>query len=323
LLERAIAMAAAHDARVPARANPGAWLGVLLGELAQAGRDKLTFIISPQIASFGDWIEQLIAESTGKEGKGILPVVGEPPGRPDVYGADRLFVYLRLEGDATYDDAVQTLQGAGQPVLRLDLGDRYDLGGQFFLWEMATAVASWRLGVNPFDQPDVEAAKKLARRMVAAYQEQGALPAGQLAPLSVAALHEFLAGAQPGAYIALHAYLQPTPETEAALQALRLHLRDRYRLAVTLGYGPRFLHSTGQLHKGDAGRGRFVQLTADDPQDVPIPDQAGATESSITFGVLKMAQALGDRQALHEAGRRVIHFHLGTDVLGGLKQLMD
>jgi transaldolase/glucose-6-phosphate isomerase len=323
LLERAITMAAAHDARVPVRANPGAWLGVLLGELAGAGRDKLTFVVSPAIASFGDWVEQLIAESTGKEGKGILPVVGEPPGPPDVHGADRLFVTLRLEGDTTYAAAVQALQQAGQPVLRLELGDIYDLGGQFFLWEMATAVASWRLGVNPFDQPDVEAAKKLARHMVAAYQEQGALLAGQPALLSAAALHQFLAGAQPGAYIALHAYLQPTPETEAALQALRLHLRDRYGLAVTLGYGPRFLHSTGQLHKGDAGHGLFVQLTADAAQDVPIPDQAGAPGSSISFGVLKMAQALGDGQALREAGRRVIHFHLGSDVLGGLRRLMD
>jgi glucose-6-phosphate isomerase len=323
LLERAITTAATHATGVPARANPGAWLGVLLGELAGAGRDKLTFIVSPAVASFGDWVEQLIAESTGKEGKGILPVVGEPPGPAEVYGADRLFVHVRLAGDATYDAAVQALQEAGQPVLRLDLGDLYDLGSQFFLWEMATAVASWRLGVNPFDQPDVEAAKKLARRMVAAYQEQGTLPASQPAPLSAAALHQFLAGAQPGAYIALHAYLQPTPETEAALQALRLHLRDLYHLAVTLGYGPRFLHSTGQLHKGDAGRGLFVQLTADAAQDAPIPDQAGAPDSSISFGVLKMAQALGDGQALREAGRRVIHFHLGTDILGGLKQLMS
>ena len=303
--------------------NNGAWLGAILGELTKAGRDKVTIIASPAtaITSFGDWVEQLIAESTGKEGRGILPVVGEPLGSPDVYGDDRLFVHLRLNDDETHDAAVQALEEAGHPVVRLRLGDRYDLGGQFFLWEMATAVAGHRLGINPFDQPNVEAAKMLVRNMVAEYTETGALPRGETTPLTAEALNEFLAQAQPGDYITLQAYVQPTAETDAALLALRAWLRDRYRLATTVGYGPRFLHSTGQLHKGDAGHGLFIQFTADDPRDAPIPDQAGSPDSTMTFGVLKMAQALGDRQALLDAGRRVIRFHLEDDVVGGLKRL--
>jgi transaldolase/glucose-6-phosphate isomerase len=303
--------------------NDGAWLGAIVGELAKAGRDKVTFITSPAIASFGDWVEQLIAESTGKEGVGIVPVVGEAVGSPAVYGDDRLFVYLQLEGDGTFDAAVQALEDAGQPVVRLRLRDLYDLGGQFFLWEMATAVAGYRLGINPFDQPNVEAAKVLARKMVAAYGETGRLPEDVPAPLTAEALNKFLAQAGAGDYVALQAYIQPTPETDAALLALRIRLRDRLRLATTLGYGPRFLHSTGQLHKGDAGNGLFIQFTSDAGQDVAIPDEAGRPESTMTFGVLEMAQALGDKQALLDAGRRVIRFHLGTDVVGGLKELTE
>ncbi len=334
LLDRALAATSGYESCVASGDNPGARLGAILGELAKAGRDKVTFAVSPAIASFGDWVEQLIAESTGKEGKGILPVVGEPLGPPQVYGNDRLFVHLRLDGDAaslTHDAAVATLERAGHPVVRLNLHDRYDLGGQFFLWEMATAVAAHRLGINPFDQPDVEAAKVLARKMVAEYAEKGVLPPGESSPLTAEALNGFLAQAQPGdpatgsgrSYIALQAYLQPTAETDAALAALRLRLRDCYRLATTVGYGPRFLHSTGQLHKGDAGRGLFVQFTADDPRDAPIPDEAGSPDSTMTFGVLKAAQALGDRRALLDAGRRVISFHLGNDVVGGLKRLTE
>jgi transaldolase/glucose-6-phosphate isomerase len=329
LLGRAQAASSGCESCVAARDNSGAWLGAILGELAKAGRDKVTFAISPAIASFGDWVEQLIAESTGKEGRGILPVVGEPLGPPEVYGDDRLFVHLKLDGDDTHDAALAILEAAGHPVVRLNLHDRYDLGGQFFLWEMATVVAGQRLGINPFDQPNVEAAKVLARRMVAEYKEKGALPSGESAPLTREALIAFLAQAQPGdpstgsgrSYIALQAYVQPTDETTVALQALRTRLRDRFRLATTVGYGPRFLHSTGQLHKGDAGRGLFVQFTADDPRDAPIPDEAGSPNSSITFGVLKAAQALGDQQALLDTGRRVIRFHLGKDVIGGLHRL--
>jgi transaldolase/glucose-6-phosphate isomerase len=303
--------------------NNGAWLGAVLGELAKAGRDKATFITSPQLASFGDWVEQLIAESTGKNGTGILPVVGEPVGMPDVYGDDRLFVYLRLDGDETHDEAVQALQDAGQPVVRLHLRDLYDLGEQFFLWEMATAVAGYRLGINPFDQPNVEAAKLLARKAVAAYRETGEMPEDEPTPLTAEALTAFLAQAQPGDYVALQAFVQPTSETDAALLALRTRIRDTRRLATTVGYGPRFLHSTGQLHKGDRGNGLFIQFTFDPRRDVAIPDEAGQPQSSMSFGLLKMAQVLGDKQALSDNERRVIRFHLGSDVVGSLRKLAE
>ena len=315
----------------------GASLGTVLGEMARAGRDKVTFIISSRIASFGDWLEQLLAESTGKEGKGILPVVGEPLGNLDVYGDDRLFVFLCMDGDDVDNDRLAALEKAGHPVVRIYLHDCYDLGGQCFLWEMATAVASHLLCINPFDQPDVEATKVLTRKMIAEYREKGKLPApvptltgngidvyGNVqAESPAAALTAFLRLARPNAYIALQAYVQPTPGIDVALFLLRTRLRDQFRLATTVGYGPRFLHSTGQLHKGDSGRGLFIQLTADDPQDVSIPDELGRPDSSLTFGVLKAAQALGDQQALINTGRHVIRFHLGTDVVAGLKVLME
>jgi transaldolase/glucose-6-phosphate isomerase len=329
LLEQALTMACNCDScNCPVDGdNTGAWLGAILGELARAGRDKVTFVTSSLLGNFGDWVEQLIAESTGKEGKGILPVVGEPLGPPSVYDDDRLFVYLRLDGDDAsikeYDAAIQALEDAGHPVVRLRLRDLYDLGEQFFLWEMATAVAGYRLGINPFDQPNVEAAKVLGRQAVAAYGETGALPDDEPAPLTATALAGFLAQAQAGDYVALQAYVQPTAEVDAALLAVRTLLRDRLRVATTVGYGPRFLHSTGQLHKGDGGTGLFIQLTADDLDDVPIPDEAGAPDSAMSFGVLKMAQVLGDKQALLDAGRRVIRFHLGDDVVGGLKLLAE
>ncbi len=315
--------------------NNGGRLGAALGELAKAGRDKVTLITSPAIASFGDWVEQLIAESTGKEGTGILPVVGEALGRPEVYGSDRFFVYLQLDGDETLEGKVKALENAGHPVAHLRLDDLLDLGGQFFLWEMATAVAGFRIGVNPFDQPNVDAAKVKAREMVAAYQRDGKLP--ELTPSLESdgiavfgdvdaktpseALTSFLERGTPGAYISLQAYLQPTAATDAALRELRTRLRDRSRLATTTGYGPRFLHSTGQLHKGDAGKGLFVQITSDPSEDAAIPNAAGSEDSSISFGVLKMAQSLGDRQALLDAGRQVVRFHLGTDIVGGLEEL--
>lgn len=318
--------------------NPAARLGLALGECALAGRDKLTLILSPAICSFGDWVEQLIAESSGKEGRGILPVVGEVVGPPEEYGDDRCFVYLRLAGDNTHEAGVLALEYAGHPVLRLTLREVTDLGAQFFLWEMATAIAAHVLGVNPFDQPNVEASKQQARRFVEIYRKQGALP--QLAPLfeeegivvygEVAATslrlawEAFLAQATPGAYLALQAYLPPTPENDASLLALRQRLRQKTRLAVTSGYGPRYLHSTGQLHKGDAGRGLFVQLTADPLQDAVIPAEEGEMGAQpLTFGLLEAAQALGDRQALLEAGRRVLRFHLGREPLVGLARLLQ
>jgi glucose-6-phosphate isomerase len=315
----------------------GLYLGAAMGELARVGRDKLTFVFSPQIAGFGDWLEQLIAESTGKEGKGILPVVGEPLGPSAVYGDDRIFVDIHLAGDKVQDEKITHLGKAGHPIIKISLPDVYDLGGQIFLWEMATAVAGHILGSNPFDQPDVEAAKILARKMIVQYREKGFLPEeapalrregidvyGDCPAHSPGdALNIFLGSALPNGYIALQAYLQPTAETDAALLHLRNGLRGQYHLATTAGYGPRYLHSTGQLHKGDGGRGVFIQLTADDPRDVPIPDEMGQGGSSVTFGVLKAVQALGDRQALLHVGRPVIRFHLGGDVAGGLKVLTE
>jgi transaldolase/glucose-6-phosphate isomerase len=337
LLDRARAMArlCKPSNSMKEAENPGALLGACMGALAQVGRDKVTFIISAQVASFGDWLEQLIAESTGKEGKGILPVIGEDIGAPEEYGEDRLFVQLSLEGDTTSDATLAALEQAGHPIVRILLGDPYDLGGQLFLWEMAVAVASHRLGINPFDQPDVEAAKDLARQAVDEYKKKGTLPMetpnltkggievyGKVTAAQPAeALMAFVAQAKPGSYVALQAFLEPTSEIETALQALRMGLSRRLRLATTIGYGPRFLHSTGQLHKGDAGKGLFIQFTADDARDTSIPDEAGSAASSITFGILKAAQALGDRRALTKAGRRVIRLHLGKDAVKGLQIL--
>ncbi|MBN1565373.1 MAG: hypothetical protein JXA10_16120, partial [Anaerolineae bacterium] len=337
LLDRAMAMAETCSADHPTAQNPGAILGAVMGELAQQGRDKITLITSPTLTSFGDWVEQLIAESTGKEGKGILPVVGEPVGSPGDYGPDRLFAYLQLAGDITHDAAVAALEAAGYPVVRVPLADRYDLGAQYFLWELATAVASVHLEINPFDQPNVESAKVQARKMVTEYHEKGKLPTltpalesdgiavyGDVEADSVgAALRAFIDQGESRAYIAVMAYIQPTTETDAALLELCTHLRAATHFAVTTGYGPRFLHSTGQLHKGDGGNGLFIQITADAPQDVAIPDKPGESASAMSFDVLKLAQALGDRQALIEANRRVIRFHLGSDTVGGLKTLIQ
>jgi hypothetical protein len=321
------ALGAASDCEIDGRAactdNPGALLGVVLSTLAQAGRDKLTLIASREVSSFGNWVEQLIAESTGKNGTGILPVVGEPLGAPDVYGADRLFVHLRLDGDESQDQALLDLEEAGHPVVRLHLRDLDDLGRQFFEWEMATAIAGHGLKINPFDQPNVESAKKLARTMIQAYQDTGKLPDREPAPLTAQALHAFLEQAAPTDYVALQAFVQPTTEMSAALLALRTKLRDTYHLATTVGYGPRFLHSTGQLHKGDTGNGLFVQFTSAHHLDLPIPDRAGEAESSISFGVLVDAQALGDAQALLDAQRRLIHFDLGTDPPRAVRRLSE
>lgn len=334
LLDRAAAAAAEEFAGTGERMH-GAVLGALLGEFAARGRDKLTFVFSPPLAAFGDWVEQLLAESTGKEGKGILPVVGEEIGPPSVYGGDRLFCSIRIDGDAAGEEQLKALAEAGHPVMDIRLADPFDLGGQCFLWEMATAVAGWRLAINPFDQPDVEAAKVLARKMIAEYRETGSMPpetpsleGSGLSVYGVVAaekpedaLTAFLAQAKPGAYAALQAYLTPSPGTDEALKRLRMRIRNRFPLVATVGYGPRFLHSTGQLHKGDAGCGLFIQLTADDPRDAPIPDELGRPESALTFGVLKQAQVFGDRQALINAGRSAIRIHLHRDPTDGISRL--
>jgi transaldolase/glucose-6-phosphate isomerase len=339
LLERAMTMAANCDAaNCPVTGdNRGARLGAYLGRLAQLGRDKLTLITSPSVQHFGDWVEQLVAESTGKEGKGILPVLREAPGKPEVYGPDRLFVGLEMAGEPLRAMFIRSMKEAGHPVEIFRLHDPYDLGGQFFLWMMATAVAGRFLGINPFDQPDVEAAKAGAREAVEAYRTSGKLPE-EIPALSfggiavygsvkgkdtVSALEGFLEETASGGYIAVMAYVNPTDETDILLQVFRTRLRDRYRVPVTVGYGPRFLHSTGQLHKGDSGRGFFIQITADDMEDVPIPDAPGMAASSMTFGILKAAQAMGDRQALLNRGRRVLRLHLGPDIVGRLALLSE
>ncbi|MBS3783762.1 MAG: glucose-6-phosphate isomerase, partial [Anaerolineae bacterium] len=330
LLDNALTIASGCESCVVVGENLGARLGAVLGELTKAGCDKVTFVISASFASFGAWVEQLIAESMGKAGTGILPVAGEPLGAPGVYSDDRFFVHLRLEGDETYDAQLAELERAGHPVVRFNLRDLYDMGQQMFLWEMAVAVAGHRLQIHPFNQPNVEAAKVQAHSMVERYREHGELPSGESSPTRPELLHDFLAEAPSGGspsphsdrgYVALQAYVQPTIRTEAALLALRTQLRDRYQLATTVGYGPSFLHSIGQLYKGDAGNGLFIQLTADSARDADIPDAAGSDESSITFGILEEAQALGDRRAMEDAGRRVIRFHLGEDVIEGLDQL--
>lgn len=346
LLERACAMVKTcqREALSPEGENTGAWLGAIMGELALHGRDKVTLFISSPLSSFGAWAEQLIAESTGKEGRGILPVAHEEPGPADVYAQDRVFVYLRLAGDATHDAGVRALAAAGHPVVQIEVQDLYDIAGEFFRWEMATIIAGQRLGINPFDQPNVESAKVLARRMVAAFQEKGRLPRltpaveeNGMAAFSEAparslqeALQSFLAQAQreegpakPRSYVALQAYITPTAEVDAALKTLAHKIRDRHRLATTIGYGPRFLHSTGQLHKGDAGNGLFMQFTADIGEDAAIPDKAGEEASRMTFGTLLAAQALGDRQALLDNQRKVIRFDLGAVAAAGLSRLAE
>lgn len=322
LLARAGEMARRCGAKAPTVGNPAFRLGAVLGEMARSGRDKLTFILAPALKSFGCWAEQLVAESTGKEGRGILPVDGEPLSGPGSYGRDRLFVYLRLPGDALLDAQVRALEEAGHPVVVLNLRDKYDLGGEFFRWEMATAVASALLGVNPFDEPNVTESKDNTSRLLKDFAPGEALPeeeavsahdAGRLP----AALKELSGQARPGDYLALLAYLPPTPQTDEALREIRLRLRDALRLATTVGYGPRYLHSTGQLHKGGAGNGLFIQLTADDREDAAIPGEP------YTFGVLKKAQALGDLQALRSRRRRVLAVNLGDDVAAGLGQLLS
>ncbi|MFT7584607.1 MAG: transaldolase/glucose-6-phosphate isomerase [Cellvibrionaceae bacterium] len=301
--------------------NISALIGAIMGEAAKKGKDKITLVTSPALKNFGDWVEQLIAESTGKNGEGILPVTGETLGAPEVYGNDRLFAYIRIEKDHTHDNAVQALLAAGHPVIMVRLRDIYDIAHQFFFWEMATVVAGYRLGIQPFDQPNVESAKIIARQMIDEYMEKGVLPASSTSPISQDYLTEFMATAKPGDYVSIQAYVHPTAETDTLLDNLRIQLRDKYQLATTVGYGPRFLHSTGQLHKGDGGNGMFIQFVSNGPRDADIPDEAGSDISTMSFNVLKNAQALGDAAALEAVNRRLIRFDLGNDVVSALQIL--
>ncbi|KRT64044.1 MAG: transaldolase, transaldolase / glucose-6-phosphate isomerase [Chloroflexi bacterium CSP1-4] len=313
----------AEACRAEDAGNPGLALGTALGALALEGRDKLTFVIEPGIAGFGAWAEQLVAESTGKNGWGIVPVDGEPLGAPGDYGPDRIFVRLSREAAAGWraetDVTLDGLAAAGHPVIDLVIPEGEGLGGEFFRWEFATAVAGAVIGVDPFDEPNVTESKENTRRVLAGYREFGRLPAEEglsvRAPLA-ARLGAHLALAPENGYVAVQAYVARTPERDARLAALRERLRSRTGLATTVGYGPRLLHSTGQLHKGGPPTGCFLQLVADHPADVPIP---GAAES---FGMLIDAQALGDLASLRAHGRPVLRVGLGADPDAGLDALI-
>ena len=314
----------------------GASLGAALGVLALAGRDKLTFIMPPRWKSFGDWLEQLIAESTGKEGKGILPVLDEPLLNNASYGKDRFFVIFQNKKEAK-SPQIESLVNAGHPVINVKFSDNYDMGEQMFIWEMATAVASHFLNINPFSQPDVEATKKYTLAIIMEHKENKSLADTKTAltftqcsvfgnisgGTLVDAFTNFLKQAAAGDYVCLQIYLSPSPEIDAAVNHLREVIWLRYNLPITFGYGPRYLHSTGQLHKGDSGKGLFIQFTQDDSADVDIPDDIGKEESSLTFGALKAAQATGDWQALLDKGRRIIRIHCKRNSATMLNNLSD
>ncbi|HLQ61948.1 MAG TPA: bifunctional transaldolase/phosoglucose isomerase, partial [Candidatus Acidoferrales bacterium] len=316
LLERATEMAHSSDASVPAGKNPGVWLGAVMGQLALQGRNKVTLILSPRISTFGYWVEQLLAESTGKEGRGIVPVESEPLGRPDAYGGDRLFVYIRMNTDPPHP-GVKALEGAGQPLVTLNLRDRLDLGGEFLRWELATAVAGSLLGIDAFDQPNVQESKDNTRRVLAGFKASGRLPAAESVRAREAGpeVTGLLRRARKGAYFAIMAYTARSTESERALARIREVVRDRRHLATTAGYGPRFLHSTGQLHKGGPRTGLFLQVVQDDARDLAIPGQP------YTFSTLKQAQALGDLRSLRSRRLPVVRVTLGRSPAAGWKAL--
>jgi transaldolase/glucose-6-phosphate isomerase len=340
-LGQAAKMAQACGPTAAVHENPGAMLGIILGTAAKMGRDKVTIITSPGISDLGAWLEQLLAESTGKLGKGIIPVDCENLAAPEVYGNDRIFVYVRLESgaNADQDKKVAAIESAGHPVVRIPMSDTYDLGAEFFRWEIATAVAGSILGVNPFNQPDVEASKVATRSLTSEYEKTGGFPAEKpmfeeagvklftdaknAAALAKTTSEQSLAGylkahlarIKAGDYFAVLAYLQMNSEHEQTLQAVRHAVRDKKRVATCLGFGPRFLHSTGQAYKGGPNSGVFLQVTCDDSVALPVPGQ------KYTFGVVKAAQARGDFQVLAERGRRALRVHLGSGVKTGLATL--
>ena len=343
-LERTHKMALACSPRQPAEDNPGVVLGSILGSAANQGRDKVTIIASPGIWDLGAWLEQLLAESTGKQGKGLIPVDREPVGFPRTYGDDRLFVYVRLESapDSAQDRAVEALANAGHAVVRIPVADAYELGAEFFRWEIATAVAGSLIGINPFDQPDVEASKIATRRLTDEYEKTGSLPgetpwldadgialyadAENSSSLSsdaggdlslVGYLRAHLNRLSAGDYLGLLAYIEMNETHEQRLQQIRQAVRDSKHVATCVGFGPRFLHSTGQAYKGGPNSGVFLQITCDEAADLAVPGQ------KYTFGVVKAAQARGDFQVLAERNRRALRVHLGADVAAGLSKLQS
>jgi len=339
-LSSTLTMVDACAGTVPASKNPGGILGAVLGTLGRAGRNKVTLVTSPGIGDAGAWLEQLLAESTGKQGKGLIPVDREALGTPDRYGQDRLFAYLRLESapDAAQDRAVDALAKAGQPVVRISVAEPYALGQEFFRWEIATAVAGSVLGINPFDQPDVEASKIETRKLTDAYEKTGALPEerpfvedGPVAlfadPANAMALQgsktlstvlkQHLGRLGAGDYLGLLAYVPMTPENETVLEGARIRVRDGKKVATCLGFGPRFLHSTGQAYKGGPNSGVFLQVTCDDPVQLPVPGQ------KYTFGVVKAAQARGDFEVLAARRRRALRVHLKGPLDAALRKLRE
>jgi transaldolase / glucose-6-phosphate isomerase len=313
LLDRADVMARRCASDGPD--NAAFELGVILGELSLQGRDKPTLITPSGLASFGGWLEQLVAESLGKNGKGIIPIDGETLAAPDVYGSDRVFVHIRSSAapEPATNAAVERLERAGHPVVRIDWPDRYALAAEFFRWEFATAVAGSVLGVNPFDQPDVEATKIVTRRLASEYEKTGKLP-DESRNSDTSSVTALLSQLHEGDYFAILAFIEMNEAHRSALQAIRVLMRDRKKVATTVGFGPRYLHSTGQAHKGGPNSGVFLLITCDDREDLPVPGQ------KYTFGTIKLAQALGDLEVLASRGRRLLRLHL-KDVEAGLREL--
>ncbi len=330
-------MVKACGASTAADSNPGVLLGTIMGVAANHGRDKITIITSPGIFDLGAWLEQLIAESTGKIGKGIIPVDREHLAKPAVYGSDRVFAYLRLASkpNKAQDAAVAALEKAGHPVVRITLPNIYNLGQEFFRWEIATAVAGSIIGINAFNQPDVEASKIETKKLTSQYEATGSLPPevpffeasgiklfadeknaiAVHGPNLVEVLKAHLGRAGAGDYFAVLGYITMNPAHEKALQGIRHAVRDKKKVATVLGFGPRFLHSTGQAYKGGPNSGVFLQITCDDAKDLPVPGQ------KYTFGIVKAAQARGDFAVLAERGRRALRVHLGKNVKAGLATL--
>ena len=340
-LDRAQEMVRACGPTAPVEANTGAVLGIILGTAANSGRDKVTIITSPDISDLGAWLEQLLAESTGKVGKGIIPVDREELAAPELYGNDRIFVYIHTDfaTETKTEAKLAALEKAGQPVIRISMFDIYDLGAEFFRWEIATAVAGSIIGINAFNQPDVEASKIVTKQLTSEYEKTGSLPPEKpviedsgiklftddknAANLAKAGGDKTVAGylkahvqrINAGDYFAVLGYIQMNEDHQKRLQAIRHAVRDKKHVATCLGFGPRFLHSTGQAYKGGPNSGVFLQVTCDDAVDLPVPEQ------KYTFGVVKAAQARGDFQVLAERGRRALRVHLESDVAAGLATL--
>ena len=342
LLEHAQAMVNACSESNPPAENPGILLGAILGTLTKLGRDKITIVTSPAVHSLGTWLEQLIAESTGKEGKGLIPIAAEPLELPAFYGSDRVFVYIRLSTSPSneHDSKIEVLEKAGQPVIRITMSDKMHLGSEFFRWEVATAIAGSVLGINAFNQPNVQESKDFTKQYLAEYAEEGVLPENRLLYSSGGfelfgdddnikqlkdksgnkddlkeLLLAHLSRIKSGDYFAISAYIECCPRLEAKLQKIREYVMKKNKVASTVGFGPRFLHSTGQLHKGGPNSGVFLQITCDDKEDVEIPGEP------FTFSILKEAQALGDFQALSSRKRRLLRLHLPADVDSALDKV--